>query len=317
MNKRGFEFSFGWLFALIVGAAILFLAIYAAVKLVGTEKGAQETEAAKQLEIILTPVETGFEEGKAVPPIVFPAETRIYNNCTTRGNFGEQSIRISTNLQIGGKAEEGLPVTSFNKYIFSPAIIQGREVYALSKPFMMPFKVANLLFMWNERYCFVSPPMEIAEEVNALNLKNINTTDNLNSCDSRAKKVCFYTDVERCDVVVNPIQKSVFKKGKMVFYEGSLIYGAIFSEPEVYECQVKRLMKRTSELALLYNAKSEIIASKGGGCSSDLQIPLQTLAAAGAQINNSQELSSRIYFLAADLKERNNNIQQCKIWEEN
>jgi hypothetical protein len=315
-NKKGIEFSFGWLFALMVGAAILFLAIYAAVKLVGTEKNVQETESAKQLEIILTPVETGYEEGKAVPPIVFSAETRIYNNCSNRGTFGEQSIRVSTNLGVGGSAAEGLPVTSYNKYIFSPSVVQGKEVYAFSKPFMMPFKVANLLFVWNEKYCFVNPPTEIESEVTSLNLKNINITDSITDCNNKTKKVCFYSEIEKCDVIVNPMQKMVIKKGRTVFYEGSLIYGAIFSDPDVYECQVKRLMKRASEIALLYNAKSEIIAAKGNGCSSDLQLPLQTFASMCAQMNKSQELAMGINFMTEDLRSRNGNIQQCKLWEE-
>ena len=81
-GKKGVEFSFGWLFALIVGAAIIFLAIYAAIKLVGTEREVLEAGIAKELGIILTPVETGLEEGKVVGPIKFASETRVYNNCT-------------------------------------------------------------------------------------------------------------------------------------------------------------------------------------------------------------------------------------------
>src|SRR3990172_1684542 len=123
-NRKGLEFSFGWLFALIVGAAILFLAIYAAVKLISTERTAQETGAAKQLEIILTPVETGYESGKSIPPIVFPTLTRVYNNCSPVGNFGEQSIRVSSSLTEGKNwQEEGFPIKSYNKYIFSPSMM--------------------------------------------------------------------------------------------------------------------------------------------------------------------------------------------------
>src|SRR3989344_4839052 len=126
MNKRGFEFSFAWTFSLLVGAAILFLAIYAAVKLIGSERAVQETETAKQLEIILTPVETGYEEGKSASPIVFPSETRIYNDCDLETKFGEQSIR--TAIKINNKwQEEGFPVKSFNKYIFSNSVIQSKE----------------------------------------------------------------------------------------------------------------------------------------------------------------------------------------------
>lgn len=317
INKKGIEFSFGWLFALIVGAAILFLAIYAAVKLVGTEKTAQETEAAKQLEIILTPVETGYEEGKSVPAIVFPTETRVYNDCSAGGNFGEQSIRVSTSSNLGKTwQEEGLPVTSYNKYIFSSSMMQGKELYAFSKPFELPFKVANILFLWTDKYCFINPSNEVEKEINSLGLKKINITNNINDCEKTAKKVCFVSELDKCDVFVDPVQKIARQKGKQeVYYEGSLIYGAIFSEPEVYECQVKRLMKRTSELALLYNAKSGIIASKAEGCSSDLQADLKNLATISGELKNSEELRN-IYFLAQELENKHKKITTCKLWGE-
>ena len=153
MNKRGVEFSFGWLFALVVGAVIIFLAIYAAIKFIGSEKSVQETESAKQLESILIPIETGTEEGKSTAPIIFPAETRVYNECNSEGNFGEQSIRVST---LFGKKwqEQGLPVVSYNKYIFSPDLMQSKEMYVFSKQFKMPFKAANILIMWSDKYCF-------------------------------------------------------------------------------------------------------------------------------------------------------------------
>ena len=316
-NKKGLEFSFGWLFALVVGAVILFLAIYATVKIIGTERTFQETESAKQIEIILTPVETGYEEGKAVAPIVFPSETRIYNDCRVAGNFGEQSIRVASSMGIGGRWQEvGLPVTSYNKYIFSSAMMQGIEFNAFSKPFEMPFKVANLLFMWTEKYCFVNPPTEIRKEVISLGLRRMNVSDNINDCLNDSKKICFVSDLEICDVFVNPIQKSVRHKDKeVVFYEDSLIYGAILSEPEVYECQVKRLMKRTSELALLYNTKSEYISSRANGCSSDLQQELQILAVATGNMNKTSELRD-ISLTANILGGKNSRIVSCKLWGE-
>jgi len=315
-NKKGLEFSFGWLFALVVGAAIIFLAIYAAVKFISSEQTVQETEAAKQLEAILTPIETGYEEGKAVSPIVFPAVTRVYNNCSTEGNFGEQSIRVST--LFGNKwQEQGLPIVSYNKYIFSPDIMQAKELYVLSKQFEMPFKVANILIIWSDNYCFIGMPAEIEEEITDLNLKNVNITTNPSDCSPQSKKVCSVDvyDLPGCNIIVNPDAKSVTKSGKVVYYEGSLIYGAIFSEPEVYECQVKRLMKRTSELALLYNAKSELIAAESEGCSSELQGDLEALAIQSASLTSTSELGA-INFWAEDLGERQRQMTECKLWED-
>jgi len=313
MNKRGVEFSFGWLFALVVGAVIIFLAIYAAIKFIGSEKSVQETERAKQLESILIPIETGTEEGKSTAPIIFPAETRVYNECNSEGNFGEQSIRVST---LFGKKwqEQGLPVVSYNKYIFSPDLMQSKEMYVFSKQFKMPFKAANILIMWSDKYCFENPSNEIEKEIEELKLNNVNITDDITTCDKKSRKVCFASESPMCDVVVNTRANSATWKGKQpVYYEGSLIYGAIFSEPEIYECQIKRLMKRASELALLYNSKSELIASESGGCSSDLQGELKSLAAAEMQINNSADLRN-INLLAEELNEKQKAMTSCKIW---
>lgn len=317
MNKRGFEFSFGWLFAVIVGAAIIFLAIYAAIKLISTERTVLDTEVAKQLETILTPVETGEETGKSAVPIKFPSETRVYNNCTSRGNFGEQTIAVATSSTIGGKWQEpGFNVKSYNKYIFSPGLMQGNQFYIFSKPFEMPFKVANIIFMWSEEYCFVNPSNDVGEEIITLNISKINITNSLNNCKKTSKKVCFYTEEPGCDIMVNPTIKSVTWRWKNpVYYEGSLIYGAIFAEPEVYECQVKRLMKRTSELAFLYDSKSKIISARTGGCSSNLQDLLESFASASSQINNSVQLAD-IYFSTEELRNENRNIANCRLWED-
>ena len=312
MNKKGLEFSFGWLFALVVGATILFLAIYAAVKFIGSEQTVQETEAAKQLETILTPIEAGGEEAKAVAPIVFPSVTRIYNICSPEGNFGEQSIRISTFLNNKWQ-EQGLPITSYDKYIFSPDLMQAKELYVFSKPFEMPFKVANLLFIWSDKYCFVNPTPEMRNEITDLNLDNINITDDLSLCPKGSKKVCNSLEYDVCNITVDINAHSVTQDGRTVYYEGSLIYGAIFSEPDVYECQLKRLMKRNSELAILYNAKSGLIAAKSEGCSSDLQVDLMGLANASLQFDNSQELVA-VNFLAESLKEKEKQIKNCKLW---
>jgi len=319
-NKKGLEFSFGWLFALVVGAAIIFLAIYAAIKFIGSEQMVQETEAAKQLEKILTPIETGSEEANAAGPINFPAETRVYNNCSTDGSFGEQSIRVST--LFGGKwQEQGIPITSHNKYIFSPGLMQAKALYVFSKPFEMPFEVASLLFIWSDKYCFVKPSSDIEDEITELNLKNINITRNILDCGKGSNKgskiVCnayTNTDPDVCNITVDYALQTVTQKGIPVHYEGSLIYGAIFSEPDVYECQVKRLMKRTSELAKLYYDKSWLVAGRSSErCSSGLQPELTALALASGGLNNSFQLAG-INGMAERLGEGQRGMTNCKLW---
>ena len=49
-GKKGFlQISFAWLFALIVGAFVLFLAIYSITKIISTENTAQDAKASKQI----------------------------------------------------------------------------------------------------------------------------------------------------------------------------------------------------------------------------------------------------------------------------
>ena len=64
-SKKGFlEISFGWLFAIIVGAVILFLAIFASVKLIRVGQYETSVGTQEEIEILLNPLETGFESGR-------------------------------------------------------------------------------------------------------------------------------------------------------------------------------------------------------------------------------------------------------------
>ena len=296
-NKRGFEFSFGWLFSIIVGTVIIFLAIYASMKLVQTENKIRDSEIGKQLGIILNPIETGIEEGKS-DKIVLQSETRLYNKCLASGTFGVQEIRIATKSGIGEKwPNPGVPSSFNNKYIFSSDIVEGKEYRIFAKPFEMPFKIADLIYMWpiNEEYCFINPPGEIEDEVNDLGL-GINVSNSITECSKKSKKVCFTSS--GCDIDVslgigNELRGSVTKKenfisNKVYFEKTELLYGAIFASPEMYDCQIKRLTGRGAELALLYGSKSVFLSVKG--CGSNLDSDLKNYANKSLAVKNSLDL---------------------------
>lgn len=314
MNKKGIEFSFAWLFALIVGAVIIFLAIYATTKLIGTERLATQTEAGKKLGVLLNPVETSVESAK-LSSIVFTSQVRLYNTCDKSGVFGSQEISVAEKSGLGSTwAEPGVASSFHNKYLFSEDIIEDKEFILFSKPFYMPFKVADVIFMWpkNKEYCFVQPPTAIRDEIEALNPGNVNVTDDLQFCKRGSKVVCF--QASGCDIDVSTdvggLSGSVKKGYDIVYYEGSLVYGAIFSSKDVYECQVERLMKRTSELSKLYSLKSDYVGAKG--CeSSSLSVELAMYSNL-TQINNSASLRE-IASMADDLERTNENLK-CKLF---
>lgn len=296
-KKRGYlQISFAWLFAIIAGAVILFLAIYASTRIISTEQTAMDARTGEQIGVLLNPLETSFETAK-VTLFTMPVDTRIYNKCDSYTSFGEQIIQVSQK-SFNKWTETNIDVSFENKYIFSEMEIEGKEFYVFSKPFEFPFKVADLIYMTSSRkaYCFLDPPEEIEEEIEYLGQGNILLEEDENCED--AIQVCFKSG--DCDIYV--YSNTVEKDGKVFSYDGdALMYAAIFSDKDIYDCQVERLMKRTKQLATIYRDKAEFISREG--CYSNLN--LQGLINAGSF--NSMAL------IAEEIKEANDDAS-CKLW---
>lgn len=307
-GKKGFEMSFSWMFAIIVGAVILIIAVYAASKFVSLSRTQTDTAVAAQLNVLLNPVETSLESGRYMQ-IDFSSETRLLNRCSTIGNFGEQGIRTAAKRGIGEEWQEpGFETIFYNKYLFSSEIEQGEKLHVFVKPFEFPYKIADLIYLTAKDYCFVNPPQNIEGEISDLSITNINVTSSSANCPLQSVKVCF--SQTGCDIVVNTVSKTVTKEGRSLTYsQDSLMYAAIFSGADLYECQIKRLMKRSGELAHIYADKSQMLSAEG--CSVGLSQDLINFASA-SQVNSSLQLNT-VSFLAEDL-ERKNEALTCKLY---
>lgn len=273
-SKRGIEFSFAWLFAIIVGAMILFLAIYAAMGFIESSQDIEGTKAAKELTIIFNPLETGLASGKSSIVNLNP-EARIYNKCSVEESFGKQKFSISQ--KSGFKKEWPLPggeISVYNKYVFSDEIEQGSKIYFFSKPFNMPFKVSELIFMSTKNYCFKDAPEFIRDEIIQLQIGNVK----LENCSSKEIQVCFGSSGAGCNISVygdcsgncNSISGEyefghTVKNGKTVYHISSLIYGTIFSSVDIYNCNFKRLMMRIKQICYLYENEANFLAARGCG----------------------------------------------------
>jgi len=304
-SKRGaLEISFPWLFAIVAGIFILFLAIYGVTRFIKTEQTTIDAKTGKEIGVLLNPLETSFESG-AVTFFVLPVSTRIYNKCDSIGDFGKQGIQISQ-MSFNKWTETNVNVNFQNKYIFSKDYAEGKKFYVFSKPFQFPFKVADLMYMTSslERYCFEDAPGEISEELVNLNQENIL----VENCSEEDIDVCF--GGINCDINVN-YEMGVVEKGgdSMYFYGDALMYAAIFSDEYVYECQLNRLMKRVSSLALIYNDKASFISRTG--CYSNLD--LSFLSGAAESFSNSADISS-IGFIADDVGLKNDANSVCRLW---
>ena len=308
-NKKGFlQISFAWLFAIIVGAIILFFAIYASVRLIGTEESTSTAQAGKEIAVLLNPLETGFGE-ETTTPLSTGVGSRINNNCAEFGDFGSQEISVSQ-MSRGEWTDAGLSQSFHNKYIFSGGVSEGKNFYLFSKPLEFPFKVADLIILTSaeDRYCLSDAPDDIKEELAQLGQGNLFTEN----CPDNSVKICFASG-SGCDVVVNENQKAVTYEdnNEKVYYEkDALMYAAIFSnsDSELYECQVKRLMQRLSSLALIYNDKESLLSSVG--CTAE--VGLLGLAEAANALGESSDLITVRAF--ATRAENENKRAYCKLW---
>ena len=308
-NKGALEISFGWLFALIAGATILFLAIYFGSRIIGTSDETISAETGKEITILLNPLETSFESAQTTS-ITIPLETRINNFCSYENPFGKQTLQLDQK-RFNQWTETDTDVSSYNKYIFSEEQVEGKTFYLFSKPFDFPFKVANLIYLTSsdEVYCFTGAPNEIKEEISNLNQKNF-IVDN---CTSDSIKVCF--NEENCEIEVDYSDGEVRKGGDILYFSdiedsNALMYAAIFSDKEIYECQVKRLMLRLKQLALIYYDKE--IIEKASGCDEGIGTSLISLSNLADDFTDSSTLEI-IKINAEDIEIRNN-ARRCLLW---
>ena len=308
MNKKGFlQISFAWLFAIIVGGFILFLAIFASTSIIQTEQTSTDAQTAKEIGILLNPLETGFETGKT-NSIIIPSETRIFNRCNNDGFFGRQIIKVSQKT-FGEWTDTGVDVGFSNKYIFSENFVEGKKFFLFSKPFEFPFKVTDLIYLTSaeKKYCFLNPPEQIEDEISSLNQENLL----LNNCDVNSVRVCFNSN-SNCDITVNYGSRYVDKNNeRMFFYTDSLMYSAIFSEKEIYECQLKRVMQRAEQLSLLYIDKAEFISREE--CNTNLNQELLELNNLENNFRSSENFNNNIINLVNKIETRNK-IAECKLW---
>ena len=282
-SKRSLEMSFAWIFAIIAGSMIILLAIYGATRFIGTAQTSQYSESAMNILNMLNPIVNGITSATSTK-VDFPKETRLYLGCSMKSEFtsvfGRQTLAFSEQSNFLKKwPAPGINVSKYNKYIFSNNIEQGKTFYIFAKPFYMGFRVDDLVFLNAQKYCFVAPPTVIQNEISLLGLKNVNYTDSIEKCKDQEVRVCFDFTLDECDmsvygecedsycgaIGVYDVGRVEKKNGKSLYYTGNMIYAAIFSSPEIYECNIKRISGKINQLSKLYKEKISIVKSKECG----------------------------------------------------
>jgi hypothetical protein len=296
-SKLAMTMSFNWIFAIIAGIAILFFAVYFASQFIKTGEQAINTQTAAKLSGLLESIETGFASGKKPEEINFKRETRTFYTCSEiEKPFGKQTLAFSEkslNNEYGSKSSE---IAIKNKHIFSQNTLEGEKLLVFAKPFSIGFAVSDIIVVSNENYCFYQAPNIFKDELR--DMSNINFAEDFDEC--IGIKVCF-SEKTGCDIIIKGECADVDcedydygtiinkKKGYSAGYIGNLVYGAIFSSKEIYECNVKRLMSKFNELGKIYLEKNIILEKKG--CVSNIEAELRNLMDSCLKIKSSRELS--------------------------
>ena len=307
------QFNFVWLFAIVAGGAILFLAIFGAVRTGDTARFQSDTETAKSISILTDPLQVGFAEG-SFGRISFQQETRINNICFSE-EFGKNDISISTRSDVGEEWNSAGGATSIhNKYVFSLEKSSGEDFYVFSKSFYFPYKVADLVFLIPDNYCFIGASSEISDEIIGLNIPNIEIETDIDNCtllDSIV--VCFGDNGGDCDVEVrgNDDEGQVLKDSDVTNYVGNLMYAAIFSDKDIYDCNVKRLMYRASRIAEEFSEKADLMNARG--CNTNMGSSLASWSDELADMT-ADDLSDSELISSMKKIEKRNDDELCELW---
>jgi hypothetical protein len=324
MNKEGFEFSFTWLFALIAGAAILFIAIYTSGRILDTSQYEQSSETASRLVTIFDPLGVASSAESKSGIIALDSEIRITSDCYTDGSFGRQKFYVSEKKSFSDSyGDRGIGTETSNKYIFPGASLEGRSYRYFTKSMNMPFRVADMIVIIPEKtYCFVNAPEFIIEELEQLGMTNVITKTSLGGCKqnvtsiTRQEIACFGSaQNSECGIKITdtpgagPEYTTGYVEsgqGRKYFFS-SMIWPAIFSENKDYECNVKRMMMRTSALANVYSQKAKLLSARGVCETNTAGLTILASSARGLVS------SSDIYMVRNSLEGIDEN-NACELW---
>ena len=320
--------AFNWLLVIIIGVVILFLAIYFAGRLIRTSGYKTSVVLLRNFDALLNPFASIGAVGESLSKTInMPVETMVEFSCDP-AKLGRQGLRLRSKGSFGKwgefAPEEGYYYI-YDKYIFA-AGLKGKKFYLLSKPFALPFRIEDAIYVISEDYCFVNAPNEIEEELNTMMNKSgcyfIEFKNNKVECKEGSKTVCF--DGINCDINVKGVLcgedeecegaynygDAAYKDGEILpFVTDALLYAAIFSDSEIYECNFERLMYRLGLLCDIYNARTAKLS--GRGCNMEnIDSLITMLHDKSTEVIEAPDMTdttdmSELYTLAQDLAEKN------------
>ena len=314
LKKKGM-IEFSWMFALIIGAVILFLAFY----FIGTKftekKVLSSIETEQSLDIIFNPFSSFGSLGATSSKVIELNKPEKLNFSCDFNNLGYNGILASTE-------SVNKPRLVYDKYLFTENSSSGKDFQIISKPFSMPWRVADLIYFIPKDtfYCFVGfndAEDEFGSGGTGLNISNFQFEVDKTKCPELSVKIC-KIPIPGCDVTVDygsGIVGTVIKSsGRSYFVDDATMYAAIFSDPYIYNCNLKRLAKRIDYQTGVYMGKASAISSR---CSTSFNLGLLKEKAGDLyNARNPGEFKTNLEYLknSADNLKNQNMGADCRLY---
>ena len=95
-------------------------------------------------------------------------------------------------------------------------------------------------------------------------------------------------------------------------YVGNLIWGAIFSDKAIYDCNVERLMFRTGKIAEVFSDKADLMDARE--CGTNLKGDLVAWAGMVDGATSDELIGLKNDPYGSDYLERKNDRELCEVW---
>ena len=244
-----------WIFVIIAGSIILLFFVGFGIKYIDLQKSKLNAEIARGIDSTVS----GLKLGGNFKTVKLNDDTNIEFNCDG----------FTINDEFNHKWSENV--------IFSPDNIESDELFVLTRKFAYPFSIENVIFIGYDDYKIFIIDDEFSKNIRSIipedfsNVEFVKVND-LNSIDfnefKHAKIVSFSRNdiIERYNdeaeiVIVDPaeIGSLSYDSERYQFIGYTMILGAIFSSPKMYECQSKRLFSKVSVISDIYVNKARYL----------------------------------------------------------
>ena len=335
-DKRGLEF-FHWILIMIVGAVILLFAIIFASKSGGVEQQKQNVLVAEYLELFFNPfTSVGSIAESFGKKVSLPYEIEAELRCQD----GKEILFIGSGEKISSEKIEN--------FVYAPARFKAKELFVFTKNFDLPFRVSDLIFTFDssERFCLLYDEQDFeqadfVEQVRAdVEGSLVDAQENffycgdLRCCNEAGSTKIISLTTQKGDVNLiaqgEPGEKFSFgeirfnqgsstQERKSLFITSALAEAAIFSDYNIYSCNLRRLMEKTGRMSDIYSEKATYLGSLAQQqiCNyNSLKGDLQAIKNNAISVNSAQSMSSAnsLYESAQDFEKKNRDLPCIQIY---